>query len=339
MLTKMLDMAQYELLNYPHKGFGHKMSYANASLAKGMMDYYKKHLNSPESKEILDVLKRYYNRWTVGGRKITTLNEVHAGCALIDLHKITQEEKYKRGADRIANFVKTYGVDAQGALTYDSMENKNYVRVETIGEVCPFLAKYANAYGDMDAMNIAITQISNFLEYGMDEKTVLPYHGYNNENGLKMGVIGWGQAVGKLMLGMSEVLFYLESDNPNYELVRMAYRRIVDKVEAYQMEGGLYNWLLNAKEGPADTGASAMILYSIAQSLDDKILIGIHKSRMIRGVEALKACVQPDGSLPGASAEAVSINNYPILFDVYPWALGLTISLLNLLEEEVGQME
>ena len=352
MITRMLDQAQYELLNYPHRKLGYylakpfkiissrdndpndRMAFPNAILSRAMMDYYKKHVNSEEAREIMNIVKRYYGRWALGGRKLYSIEDAYAGMALIDIHQITGEDKYKEGIDKIYNYLLGALTDDSGSFVSVARGEAKYVYAETIGYVCPFLAKYGCIYQDAGAMTLAVTQIENFINMGMDEKTILPYHGYNSETGMKMGIIGWGQAVGMLLLGMSETLNYLEPDSMSYENIRQSYRRIVDKVETYQAEGGLYHWQLGAKDGPADTGATAMILMSIAQGLESKILIGIHKSRMLRGVEALKACIQEDGTLPGATAKSPEFNNYPMEYASFPWGLGPALSLFNMVEEE-----
>lgn len=353
MINKMLDQAQYELLNYPHRSFGYylakpfkllsgrdndpndRLAYSNAVLAKAMMDYYKKHINSEEAREILAIVKRYYSRWSMGGRKVYSLEDAYGGMAMMDMHQITGDDRYKEGADIILKqFIMSAETDDAGALISKKTATGRYVYAEYIGYVCPFLAKYGSLYEDMAATNLAVSQIENFINRAMDEKTVLPYHGYDVDTGMKMGVIGWGQAVGMLLIGMSETLNYMEPDDFGYENIRQTYRRIVDKVESYQAEGGLYHWQLSTKEGPADTAGTAMILYSIAQALESKVLIGIHKSRMLRGVEALKACIQEDGTLPGAGAYSPEFNNYPMQYDAYPWALGPALSLLTMVEEE-----
>ena len=351
MLIKMLNQAQYDLLNYPRRSVGFhiarpfkalsgrnndpvdRLAYSNSVLAKAMMDYYKKHVNSEEAKEIMDVVKRYFQRWAFGGKKIFYVDDVYAGMALIDVHEITGDDRYKEYADIILNWVMAAETDQEGSLFYRPAKKDNYIMAETIGYVCPFLAKYGATYNDMNATNMAITLIQNYVAHGFDEKLILPYHGYNTENGMKMGIIGWGQAVGQLMIGMAETLQYLETDRPSYESLRMTFRRIVDKVEAYQLEGGLYAWQLPAKDGPVDTAATAMILYALGISLEDKVLIGIHKSRLLRGVDALKECIQEDGSLPGAALPAKTPGSYPMEFGAYPWALGPALSLFVLLEE------
>lgn len=347
----MLNQAQYELMHYPHRSFGYYLGYPfkvlagrnndpndmmgfpNACLAKAMMDYYKKNITLDESKELLDIVQRYYSRWILTGHKIHSLDDAYAGMALLDLYQLSPEKKYKKAIDAIYDFILKQETDDMGSFVTKTKEGYRYVYAETIGSICPFLAKYGKIFEDSGAVNMAAVQIENYVTYGMDEKTMLPYHGYNSDNLMKMGIIGWGQVVGRLMIGMAETLNYMDPEYGNYEIIRQEYRRLVDKVESYQAEGGLYHWLLNAKEGPADTGASAMILYSIGQSMENKNLISIHRNRMMRGVEALKACVQEDGSLLGCSAQAKGFGVYPIEFADYPWGLGPAISLFTILEE------
>ncbi len=357
MINNMLNQAQYELLHYPYYSLDaylkrpfaalfdkhskpiDKISFPNGLLAKALMDFYKRNVNTEEGGEALEVAKRFYNKWISKGCKVYSISDVYAGMALIDIHQITGQDKYKRGIDAIANFIFSHDTDDYGSLISYPERKDKMIFADSIGMLCPFMAKYAERYNDMNAMNLAVVMIQNYMSYGMDEKLMLPYQGYDSESHIKYGIIGWGMSVGRLLMGMSETLYYMEKDRQSYEQIKQYYRRIVDKVETYQAEGGLYHWQLSAKEGPADTGATAMILYSIAQSIEDKILIGIHKSRMQRGIEALKICVQEDGTLPGASKDTEKFNEYPIDFGAYPWALGPALSLMLMTGEGIEKNE
>lgn len=260
------------------------------------------------------------------------LDDAYSGMALIDLHQITGDDKYKKAAEAMVQYLFDHETDDAGSLPYRPQQKNDYIFADGIGLVCPFLCKYGSTYGDMNAINLAVTQIQNFIAFGMDEKTGLPYHGYQYESGVKYGIVGWGRAVGWLMIGMAESLSYMEESRPSYEVIKQAYRRMVDKVEAYQLEGGLYSWQLGAKEGPVDTSATAMILYAIARSLDTKILIGIHKSRMMRGREALWNSVK-EGKIYGCLAECQGFSMYPQIYGAYPWSLGPALSLFVMTEE------
>ena len=347
-MLSLVKEAEYELLHYPPNkvkliikswlGRGSlqdKINWPTGLLAKSLIDYYMDHKNSEEAREITDSLKLYYDRWLRTGRTIRCLDDAFAGMTLIDLHQITGDEKYKRGADTLAQYLFAHETDATGSFLYRPKQKNGYVFADTIGLVCPFLCKYGSVYGDINAINLAVTQIQNFITYGMDEKTGLPYHGYHLESGIKHGIIGWGRAVGWIMIGMAESLAYMEESRPSYEPIKQAYRRLVDKVEAYQLEGGLYSWQLGAKEGPVDTSATAMILYAIARSLNTNVLIGIHKSRMMRGREALWNSVK-EGKIYGCLAECQGFSLHPQIYDAYPWSLGPSLSLFVNTEEKTG---
>lgn len=58
-------------------------------------------------------------------------------------------------------------------------------------------------------------QLSNFAAYGMDARSGLPYHGYDLESGVKLGIIGWGRAVGWLLMGLSEYVMDLALTGEN----------------------------------------------------------------------------------------------------------------------------
>lgn len=349
-MLEMVKEAERELLKYPERSLGTKMkrtvkalagrsveppdkiNWPNGLLAKSLSDYYMAHKNSDEARIILDCLRKYYDRWIRKGHKMYYLDDAFSGMALIDLHQATGEEKYKQAADRMAEYLFQHETDKAGNLCYRPRQQNGYIFADGIGMICPFLCKYGSTYDNMNAINLAVTQIQNFIDFGMDAKTGLPYHGYQYESGVKYGVIGWGRAVGWLLVGMSESLAYMGEDRPSYETIKQSYRRIVDKVEAYQLEGGLYSWQLGAKDGPVDTSATAMILYAIARSLNNGVLIGIHKSRMMRGREALWNSVK-NGKIYGCLAECQGFSMYPQVYGAYPWSLGPALSLFVITEE------
>lgn len=349
-MLEMVKNAEEDLLKYPKRGMGYrlkrtakmltgravepvdKINWPNGLLAEGLVNYYKNNKNSDEARIIVEYLTKYYDRWIRSGSKLYYVDDMVSGMTLIDLHQITGEEKYKTAAEDMVQFLYHHERDEAGSFIYRPKQDNAYVFADMIGMVCPFLCKYGSTYGDKNAMKLAAIQIQNFIGCGMDEKTGLPYHGYQYESGVKYGIIGWGRAVGWLMLGMSGALAYMNEQESGYEVIKQAYRRLVDKVEAYQLEGGLYSWQLGAKDGPVDTSATGMILYSIAQSLENKILIGIHKSRMVRGRDALLSSVK-DGKIYGALAECQGFSMYPQVYGEYPWSLGPALSLFAMTEE------
>ena len=349
-MKEMVKEAKYGLLNYPERSPGYylkrsvkmaagrkmepidKINWPNGLLAIGLVEYYKRHRNSEEAREIQDCLKKYYDRWIAGKCRMYYVDDALSGIALLELYGMTGDEKYKQAADTMARFLLCHETDAAGSLPYRPGQKNGHIYADMIGMACPFLCKYGCVSENEKAVRLAVSQINNFINFGMDARTNLPYHGYHYKSGVKYGIIGWGRAVGWLMLGMSETLEYIGETHPDYESIKQSYRRIVDKVEAYQLENGLYSWQLSAKEGPVDTSATAMILYSIARSLSNGVLIGIHRSRMTRGREALLGMVQ-EGRIGSCLGECQGFCMYPQVYGIYPWSLGPALALFSLTEE------
>ena len=80
-MLEMVREAEYELLTYPQRNVGFhlkrtaklltdrgaapidKINWPNGLLAKSLADYYMGHKNSDEARDILDCMKKYYDRW------------------------------------------------------------------------------------------------------------------------------------------------------------------------------------------------------------------------------------------------------------------------------------
>ncbi len=175
MLIKMLNQAQYELMNYPRMGAGYyllkplrdlfgvsyhhkdKMAFPNAVLAKALMDYYKKHVNTEEGREVFELVKRYYDRWLFTGARVRGVEDAYAGMALIDLHEITGNKKYKDAADGLAQYLLACETDDAGSVISRPNKGERFIYADAIGYMCPFLAKYGRTYENTNAYSLAVT--------------------------------------------------------------------------------------------------------------------------------------------------------------------------------------
>ena len=185
-MLEMIKEAEYELLNYPKRGLGYqlkralkvltgrsveppdKINWPNGLLAKSLMDYYMQNKNSEEALVIINCLKKYYGRWIRTNHKIYYVDDLVSGMALIDLHQVTGDEKYKKAADAMVQFLYHHERDEAGSFPYRPKQGNGYIFADMIGMVCPFLVKYGSTYGDSNAVNLAVSQIQNFISYVMD---------------------------------------------------------------------------------------------------------------------------------------------------------------------------
>ena len=122
-MVEMVRKAQDQLLHYPRRSAGSEVkrmirqllgqkvapkdsfNWPNGLLAKALIDYYYAHQNSEEAREIQDALKKYCDRFIHRKYKMYYLDDALSGLALIELHQMTKDEKYKQAADALARYL------------------------------------------------------------------------------------------------------------------------------------------------------------------------------------------------------------------------------------------
>ena len=157
------------------------------------------------------VLEAYYDRWLKKKCPIIWLDDLLAGETLLEIYEDYRQNRqgsgsvdektmdaYRQAIEKLAVYGLEYPTDETGSFPYRAEQNKELVFVDSIGLACPFLYRYGVLYGRQETMELAVKQIVNFLAYGMDVATGLPYHGYSVAQDCKYGIIGWGRAVGWL---------------------------------------------------------------------------------------------------------------------------------------------
>ena len=186
-----------------------------------------------------------------------------------------------------------------------------------------FLSKYGKVFGNAEASALARRQIGSFLNYGMDYLSSLPYHGYDRQSGVKYGIIGWGRAVGWLLMGMSGII----CDTGDKEVLA-AFREIIDAAFTHQRRDGLFSWQLEAVDGPADTSATAMILWSAARVMKEGRLKDLDRNLLADGADGLRRQIN-GGRVYGASAECIDFAQYVQQYGCYPWGQGAALAFFG----------
>lgn len=319
-----------------------------------------------DGKNILQALRIYFDRWITKGMPLYYVDDVLCGVALLIIYEETGEEKYRTGADKMAEYLFELWdreADASGSIPYRPAQKNRHVYVDGIGMICPFLSMYGVRFGNEKAVEIALTQIENMLKYGMDEKTGLPYHGFQYENRIKYGIIGWGRAVGWLLMGMAGVLKALAAEevtvnpaeskqesshdgkkgsdyreNREYEANPMrinnlaeAFKEIADKTMTYQRENGAFSWQLEAVEGPEDSSASAMVACAVLDGLEGGILETGNRAsyeNLAARTGAYLAECETEGKIGKCLGECAGFSQYPQIYGAYPWSLGTALKVM-----------
>jgi len=298
---------------YPRKcHIANRFSWSNGLLVMSL-EY-----SFSQEKEIQDFyhLVEYYDAWIEDFTPICNLGHVMNGYSLIFLHQLTNENKYKLSIDKIINYLYLHSRDKNGSLPYYK-NGKNDIYTDNIGMICPFLCRYGKIYHDQKATDLAINQIANFIKNGFDASTFLPYHGFNLDENIKIGIIGWGRAVGWLLIGMVDSLEYIDASNPQYAYLCETFNKIVKSTIQYQLSTGHYAWQLTVLDGPIDTSATSIISYAIKRGVMLGILNKSYSYHSDAGLFALQ-CSQKNGPK-----------------DIFPFLQGPKAALISIFLEEV----
>lgn len=273
-------------------------------------------------------LTDYFDYWEKAvDKRVMHVDDAIAGRALVNLFLITEDEKYKYFSDIIINFLLEYEKDINGSIIYNAKAGNGYIFADGAGQSAAFLIKYGEVFDREDLIVFGIRQLDNYYNMGMGEKNILPYHAFSAYDMRKMGLIGWGRAVGWLMMGYSELKAC--KDFSQYSCIRQQYVGFVDNILAYQRDDGGFGWMLQAMEGEGDTSASAMIGYSIAKGICDSILKETKYVDAVNNIARYIDAYTADGSVKQCLGDCVDLAMHPQVYGHHPCAQGATLAFYS----------
>lgn len=288
------------------------------------------------SEKIDKAIASYFERWMRRGCPVTYLDDLLAGETFLAVYEeysrnqtenniigASNAKQYRKAVGKMAEYALSSSTDEAGGLPYRAKHNNGHIYVDSIGLICPFLYEYGNFFNRNECMELAVRQIINFLTYGMDNSTGLPYHGYAMQTGGRYGIIGWGRAVGWLLRGMAGCMV----TGYGMEQLKDSYISLVDTALVYQREDGYFSWQLQAADGPADTSATGMICAALKRGTELDILTDPKYGAALQsGISAIEKSTR-NGRVYDCSGECEGFGQYPQRYGAYPWALGPTLML------------
>lgn len=295
----------------------------HAMMAEALWEYYK----SSGDESIVKLLETYYDSHQITAKNIKYPDTVMNGYTLIDLYEITGKQQYKKTLDSMAEYIKNAPRAKDGSILY-RINQKEVVYADAIGMIVPFMCRYGAKTGDSELQELAIKQVLNFNQSGMDAESGLSYHAYNADTKQKMGIIGWGRAVGWILMGIADGVSYL-NDGQKTRLTDELDKLIKATVK-YQREDGLFSWQLQAVEGPEDISATGMILSAIKILLDQGLINDNYKKVIDKGLIAIK---EQAGAYKKCLAECEALSCYPQIYGEYPWGTAVIVKTLEMFKQ------
>lgn len=273
--------------------------------------------------KILSTLEEYYNKHKQDAYSIKYPDTVMNGYTLIDLYEKTGNEEYGSMLQAMVQYLKTAPKAKDGSILYRANQ-KELIYADTIGMIVPFMCRYGEKTGDIELQELAIKQVINFHISGIDAESGLPYHAYNADTKEKQGIIGWGRAVGWILMGIADGVDYLD-DNQKARLTD-GLDKLIDATAKYQRKDGLFSWQLQAVDGPEDISATGMILSAIKTLLDQGLIDDKYKVEIDKGINAIK---ELSGLYNKCLAECEALSCYPQVYGEYPWGTAAIVKMLE----------
>lgn len=272
----------------------------------------------------LKIVSEYFDRWLSKGPDLLVLDHAMNGYSLLALMSVKGPSKYERALETVINFLTNHPTDSNGSLPYRAGGKE--ILIDSLGMICPFLARYAHYKGRDDLMFISTNQFVQFIQHGFDQKSFLPYHAYNFEDKKKLGIIGWGRGVGWILSGLVDTLQYLPASHETYSLLRSTFVKLVETVLQYQTKSGCFTWQLEAIDGPIDTSSTSMIGYSIVRGIQLGYLGQQYESCLNAIVAGVNNYII-NGQVTQSSAECRGLGMYPQTYSENAWGQAFTTSM------------
>jgi len=229
-------------------------------------------------------------------------------------------ENDKKLKDAMADYVaKVSAAAGEKTLPY-VLENKEHY-VDTLGMVCPFLIKYHQTYGSPEMMALAKRQFEEFYEHGINEKTGLPIHCFNPDNGMPLGVYGWGRGCGWLALALDECIGLLDGKDDYADVLKARAEQLIKALLPYQNNDGSFNAIIGVSASRRESSATAMIGGLLCR-------MGYLKEAE-KCLNYLMSVTRRNGEVDFAQGDTMGIGNYSRRFEPMPAAQAFALALYN----------
>lgn len=236
-------------------------------------------------------------------------------------------DKYKQALDYIWNLIHGHLGD-DGTIKYRSLA-KNNRYVDTVGFICPFLVCYGNKYNKRECIDLSINQIKTYERYGVVGKYKIPYHAYNTEREIPLGLYGWGRGLGWYAIGLIDTWVELESENEHKKTLEEFIIDFAKSAIEFQHKNGAWSWTVTRPETRLDSSTTAtlswfMLNASKIDAISDECMASYNKA-----IKYLMSVTKRNGSVDFSQGDTKDIGVYSILFDILPFTQGFAIRAIN----------
>lgn len=287
----------------------------------------------------------YLREWAAAGMPVKNPDDALTGVVLERLYRETGEACWQDGVQKIHAYLDSCRRDAEGSIVYGQRSSNSWIYADGAGQVSMF-------YVEEGQEELAERELAGYALHGIDDASGLPYHGYDVQSGLCYGIIGWGRAVGWLLLGIGALQEHRRESAP-WASPDPEWEKLIREVLRRRRSDGLFSWQLDCRKGPLDTSASGMIYYGL---LRGGWLSKTHETKEERAgssaaedagskaaeevlrtaASSLLSCVDENGCVQQSSAECIDFAQYRQQYGCNAWGQGAVLAFLAAYQKEMN---
>lgn len=269
---------------------------------------------NPESK----VIKKQIMLWQKHGFRISQYDDILMAYYLITKTNLLTNKQREIIIRNAESSIREY---CDEIIPYREAD-KNLAFIDLLGMVPQFLIYLGVERNDKNLIRWGVLQFDSFIKNAIDSKTKLPYHAYDIKSKQKVGIVGWGRALGWMMTGLADSINELnDSYLKEKERLLYLYESLFDAVIKYQRKDGGFSWQLLDISGPLDTSTTGMILQSMLELKNKSMIV----DKNIDAAKQMLDCLDSNyrnGKIINCSAECGGIGIYPQRYGSFAWSVA-----------------
>lgn len=251
-----------------------------------------------------------------------SVSDCMVGVALLYLCEQGGREEYLRGARKMAEFLlREAPRSSTGTLLY-LPHRTNGLYVDALPCVSPFMARYGVATARDEFVDLAVHQLREFMTYGVDTRSGLPFHGYSDGGGGALGTVGWARGTGWLLMALVDTLSALPREGERFNELEAWYLALCERCRHYQSPEGGWRFLLPYGDAPLESSGTALIAYGIERGVRRGLLRPSWGEVSERAIESLLERAMTGARVVEAEPECRGIGFHSPCYGAAPWAQG-----------------
>jgi unsaturated rhamnogalacturonyl hydrolase len=205
------------------------------------------------------------------------LDRIQPGSTVLTLYRRGGEDRYRRAASAMREQLRTQPRTASGGFWHKQIY-PHQMWLDGIYMACPFYATFARTFGEAEAFDDVVHQITLIAERTRDQRTGLLRHGWDesrqqrwaDRNDGRSSCV-WGRGMGWFLMALVDVLAALPSDHGRRGEIRAILRDVVNAIADVQDPATAVWWQVLDQGGRQhnylEASASCMFIYAIAKGV------------------------------------------------------------------------